>query len=66
MEKWDLYDDKRQPLNRAHIRGDKIEMEGFHIVVEIWTVNLKSEILFTLRHPDKKMYSNFWGNTGGS
>lgn len=66
MEKWDLFDGNRQPLNRTHIRGDNMISGEYHIVVSIWTVNSDKEILLTLRHPDKKMYPNFWENTAGS
>ena len=54
MEKWDLFDEKRQPLNRTHTRGNEMVIGEYHIVVEIWTVNTDKEILLTLRHPDKK------------
>jgi len=66
MEKWDLFDKTRQPLNRIHNRQDKMIIGEYHIVVDIWTVNDDNEILLTLRHPDKKEYPNFWENTGGS
>lgn len=67
MEKWDLFDEMRQPLNMIHNRQDKMIIGEYHIVVEIWTVNNNdNKILLTLRHPDKKEYPNFWENTGGS
>jgi len=66
MEKWDLFDETRQPLNKIRNRQDKMIIGEYHIVVEIWTVNIDNEILLTLRHPDKKEYPNYWENTGGS
>jgi 8-oxo-dGTP pyrophosphatase MutT (NUDIX family) len=66
MEKWDLYDESRQPLNKTHYRKDKMTIGEYHIVVGIWTVNDNNEILLTLRHPDKKEYPNYWENTAGS
>lgn len=66
MEKWDLFDDKRQPLNKTHNRQDKMVLGEYHIVVDTWTVNENKEILLTLRDPGKKEYPNFWENTGGS
>lgn len=66
MEKWDLFDEKRQPLNRTHTRGNEMVIGENHIVVDIWTVSSDREILLTLRHPDKEIYPNFWENTGGS
>jgi len=66
MEKWDLFDENRLPLNKTHNREDKMKNGEYHIVVDVWTVNDDNEILLTLRHPDKKDYPSFWENTGGS
>lgn len=66
MEKWDLFDKKRQPLNRTHNREDIMIIGEYHTIVSIWTINTKNELLLTLRHPDKKDYPNFWENTAGS
>ena len=66
MEKWDLFDDKRQPLFRTHNRQDKMIKGEYHVVVGIWIVNSNNEILLTLRHPMKEVYPNLWENTCGS
>ena len=66
MEKWDLFDERRQALNKIHNRQDKMIIGEYHIAVDIWTVNDRNEILITLRHPNKKEYPNFWENTCGS
>ncbi|MDA3732948.1 NUDIX domain-containing protein [Niameybacter massiliensis] len=66
MEKWDLYNEQRQPLNRTHNRPEPMVRGEYHIVVSIWTVNSKHEVLTTLRHPEKDKYPNFWENTAGS
>lgn len=65
MEKWDLFDETRQPLNKIHNRQDTMQLGEYHTVVGIWTVNSYNEILLTLRHPDKKKHPNFWENSGG-
>jgi 8-oxo-dGTP pyrophosphatase MutT (NUDIX family) len=65
MEKWDLFDETRQPLNRIHNRQNKMLPGEYHIVVGIWTINKNNEILLTLRHPNKEKYPNFWENSGG-
>lgn len=65
MEKWDLFNEKREPLNKTHRRGDKITEGEYHLVVGIWTINSQNEILLTLRHPDKEDYPDCWENTGG-
>jgi 8-oxo-dGTP diphosphatase len=66
MEKWDLFDENRLPLNKTHDRAEKMISGEYHTVVDVWTVNSREEILLTLRHPNKKDYPNCWENTGGS
>jgi len=66
MEFWDLYDENRNPINRSFKRGEQKRSGEFHIVVEVWTINSKGEILVTLRDPKKDCYPNKWENTGGS
>ncbi len=66
LELWDVYDGSRQPLGRLHRRGEAMRPGEYHIVVNIWTVNSRGEILVTLRHPDKEAYPETWENTGGS
>lgn len=41
MEKWDLFDDKRQPLNKTHNRQDKMVLGEYHIVVDTWGLLMK-------------------------
>ena len=65
-EYWDLYDTDRQPLGRQHRRGTPLEEGTFHIVVSLWTVNEKNQILLTLRSSQKELYPNVWENTSGS
>ncbi|MEF9959257.1 MAG: NUDIX domain-containing protein [Niameybacter sp.] len=66
MEKWDLYNVDRQPLNQTHNRLEAMAKGTYHIVVSIWTVNSQNQVLATLRHPKKDKYPNFWENTAGS
>lgn len=39
---------------------------AFHVVVEVWTVSSRRQVLVTLRDPQKELYPNHWENTGGS
>lgn len=66
MELWDVYDEKRQPLNHTRKRGEERKNGEYTVVVEVWTVNSKGEILITLRDSSKEMYPNKWENTGGA
>lgn len=66
METWDLLDENRRPLGRTQKRGEPTPSGLYHVAVCVWTVNSRSEILLTLRHPEKDMYPNYWENTGGA
>ena len=66
MELWDLYDGDRRPLGRTHVRGVPCPPGVYHLVVTVWTVNSRGDILLTLRDPAKESFPNTWENTGGS
>src|SRR5690554_3310994 len=66
METWDLFDERRLSLNKRHQRGQDLNEGEFHIVVEVWTINSRNEVLVTLRDPRKPDYPDKWENTGGS
>ena len=67
MEFWDLYNINREKLNKIHLRDGKerIKSGEYHIVVNIWIVNSKNEILLTQRHMNKT-FPLKWECTGGS
>lgn len=66
METWDLFDIARRPLERTHLRGQKLNQDEYHMDVEIWTVDSHNNILITLRDPQKEKYPDKWESTGGS
>jgi 8-oxo-dGTP diphosphatase len=66
LELWDLLDGDRKPLCRTHRRGRELNPGEYHVVVEIWTVNRRGELLVTLRDPQKETWPGKWENTGGS
>ena len=53
MEYWDLYNKDKRKLNKIHLRGEEISNGEYHILVNIWIINDKNQILLTQRHPDK-------------
>jgi 8-oxo-dGTP pyrophosphatase MutT (NUDIX family) len=65
MEYWDLYDSRRNKVNGRHTRGTQLERGLYHIVVHVWIVNSKNELLLTQRHPDKT-FPYKWEGSGGS
>ena len=66
MEHWDLFDSARNPLGKTRRRGTPGVPGEYHIVVSIWTVDSRENILLTLRDSAKESYPDCWENTGGS
>lgn len=66
MELWDVYDAKRRPLHRTHVRGVPMAKGEYHLVVFVWVFNSRGELLLTKRAPEKKHYPNLWECTGGA
>ena len=64
-ELFDLYDNERKPLGRVHQRGVPLPKDLYHVVVSVWTINEREEILLTLRSPDKLLKPNLWESTSG-
>ena len=65
MEYWDLYDKERNKLNKIVKRGDKLQDDEYHIVINAWIRNSKNEFLITQRAANKT-YAFMWECTGGS
>lgn len=64
-EIWDVYDAKRNKTGRKHKRGKVLPDGDYHLVIAVWIINGKQDILLTKRHPNKP-YANLWECTGGS
>lgn len=65
QELFDLYDNERKPLGRVHQRGVPLPEGLYHVVVSVWMINERDEILLTLRSPDKLLKPNLWESTSG-
>ena len=65
MELWDVYDRNRRKIGKTHVRGVPMAEGEYHIVTDIWTINLEGKLLLTQRHPDKT-FGLWWECTGGS
>ena len=46
MEYWDLYDKERNKLNKIVKRGDKLQDDEYHIVINAWIRNSKNEFRY--------------------
>ena len=66
MEYWDVYDAKRRPLGKLHLRGKPMLRGEYHLVVFVWVINSAGRLLLTKRSPEKEHYPNLWANTGGA
>jgi 8-oxo-dGTP diphosphatase len=65
VEFFDLYDEKRRPLNRLHERGQPLGEGEYLLAVGVWVFDSRNHILLTRRSPEKKYAPNTWENTGG-
>ncbi len=65
MEYWDLYDENKNKLNKIVKRGDKLNDDEFHLVINAWIKNKNNEFLITQRK-ETKTHPLMWETTGGS
>ena len=66
MEIWDVYDARRQPTGRTHMRGVPMQPGDYHLIVFVWIFNSRGQLLLTKRSPEKESYPNLWETTGGA
>lgn len=66
MEIWDILDENGNTTGRTIIRGEKLKAEEYHLVVHIWIINSKGEILIQKRPEHLKFAPGVWATTGGS
>jgi len=67
MEKWDLYDAKRNKLNRTVNRGEPLPPGTYHLVVHLCLFNSDGQLLCQRRTITKATYPLYWDVTvGGS
>jgi len=64
-EYWDLYDEKRKKINKVVKRGEKLDDNEYHLVINAWIKNSNNEFLITQRSANKK-FAFMWECTGGS
>lgn len=60
MEIWDIYDKYRRKTGATHERGITMKTGDYHIVVHVWIVNSKGELLIQRRQLDKKDWAGMW------
>lgn len=65
MELVAVYDEARRNQS-THQRGKPLPQGQYMVIVAVWVVNRRGELLITLRSPEKKEYPNTWENPGGA
>lgn len=60
VEYWDLYEKESNKINKIVKRGEKLNDDEYHFVINFWIRNSKNEILITKRSKNKK-YVFMWG-----
>ncbi len=66
MELWDVYDQCMVKQDRTHVRGVPLEEGDYHLIVHVYPVNSKGEILIQKRAANVRTKPNMWAITGGS
>lgn len=66
MEIWDIYNINREKTGKTIVRGEKLEVGEYHLVVHIWIMNTKGEFLIQKRASTMQLRPNMWAMTGGS
>lgn len=66
MELWDVYDHCFQKTGRIHERGNPLAPGEYHLVVAVYPVNSRGQVLIQKRSPDLKLMPGVWAATGGS
>lgn len=66
MELWDIYDQCFLKTGRVHERGKPLTKGDFHLVVHIYPVNSKGELLIQKRTENISWKPGYWAATGGS
>ena len=66
MELWDLYTENRELTGEAHIRGEELPEDRYHLVVHVWIRNSKGEYLISQRAANRPTFPLMWECVGGS
>lgn len=65
-EIWDILDKDGNLTGRTIERGEELKEGEYHLVVHIWVMNSKKELLIQRRADHIKHAPGIWASTGGS
>ena len=67
MEIWDIMNEKGVVTGRTAVRGRTVLRNGeYHLVVHIWVVSSKGNLLIQRRSERRRLMPGEWAATGGS
>ncbi len=67
MEIWDIMNEKGVVTGRTAVRGRTVLRHGeYHLVVHIWVVSSKGNLLIQRRSERRRLMPGEWAATGGS
>ena len=67
MEKWDILNADGEPVGRTTLRGKcNLKPGEYHLVVHIWVLSSRGDILIQRRSDNKKLMPGEWAATGGA
>lgn len=66
QELWDLYTKDRQLTGEAHVRGEALPEDRFHLVVHVWIQNAEGDYLIAQRSETRPTFPLQWECVGGS
>jgi len=66
QEIWDILDENRTRTGRTHRRADNMRPGDYHLVVRLWIMNSKGQLLITRRALNKIGFPGMWEIPSGS
>lgn len=67
MEKWDILNAEGEFVGKTTLRGKcNLKSGEYHLVVHIWIISSKGDVLIQRRSENKKLMPGEWAATGGA
>lgn len=66
MELWDLLNERGEKTGKTMIRGERLRLGQFHLVVHIWVTDSAGRLLIQRRADHLQLMPGIWAITGGS
>lgn len=63
MELLDIYDENKVKTGRIHERGNEVAEGDYTLVVHLWIINDRDELLIQKRSSSKSIFPNMWDSS---